>query len=184
MQDNWAKWISITEFADNDGTSASTDVTLFYANKGFHPRISFSPDITIYNTTRKRLDAAKTEDITDRMQDILGFIRQNMERAQEAMITQVNRHRLDITFDADDAVFLSSKNIKTERLCEKLDDKKYGPFKVKDLMGSSYRLELPPTMRIHDVFHPKLLSLAATDPLPEQKNLDPMPIITEQGIEE
>ena len=65
----------MTEFADNDGTSAFTDVTLFYANKGFHPRISFSRDITNYDTTRKRLDAVKADDITERIQDILGFIR-------------------------------------------------------------------------------------------------------------
>ena len=129
--------------------------------------MSFSPDIITYDTTRKRLDVAKAKNITERMQNILEFIRQNIKRAQKTIITQVNRHRLNITFDINNAVFLSSKNIKTERLCEKLDDKKYNPFKIKELIDSSYRLKLPPTMRIHNVFHPKLLSLAATNPLPE-----------------
>lgn len=33
-------------------------------NKGFHPRTSFDPDSTSYETTRERLEAAKAEDIS------------------------------------------------------------------------------------------------------------------------
>ncbi len=39
-----------------------------------------------------------------------------------------------------------------------------------DLVDSSYKLELPESMRVHDVFHPDLLRSAADDPLPDQKN--------------
>ena len=81
MQDDWAKWLSIAEFADNDVISASTGLTPFFANKGFHPRISFSPDIISYDITRKRLDAVKVEDIINHMQGILDYIRLNMEDA-------------------------------------------------------------------------------------------------------
>ena len=72
-------------------------------------------------------------------------------------------------------VFLSSKNIVTIRPSQKLDSKRYSLFRVITLVGSSYRLELPPTIKIHDVFHPKLLSLAATNPLPGQANPEPIP---------
>ena len=76
-------------------------------------------------------------------------------------------------------MFLSSKNIITKRPCKKLDNKKFGPFKVTAIVGSSYKLELPKTMRIFNVFHPKLLTLAATDPLPRQKNPPPPPTIVD-----
>lgn len=86
MQDDWAKWIGIAKFADNNALSSATGVSPFFANKGFHPRMSFTPDTTDYDSTRKRLDAAKAEDITEHMQNILEFIQQNMDTAQQAMI--------------------------------------------------------------------------------------------------
>ena len=67
MQDDWVKWLLIAEFADNNNVSASIDVSLFYANKGFNFRMSFSLDIINYVITRKRLDVAKTKDIIDRI---------------------------------------------------------------------------------------------------------------------
>lgn len=166
MQDDWSSWLPMAEFADNTAVSASTGVLPFYANKGFHPRMSFCPDTTTYETTKKRLDATRAEDITDRMQNVLDYIRHNMNDAQEVMTRRTNMRRQYVKFNEGDMVFLSSKNIVTIRPSRKLDSKRYGPFRITGLVGSSYRLELPPTMKVHNVFHPKLLSLAATDPLP------------------
>ena len=39
------------------------DITLFFFNKGFNLRISFSLNITDYNSIRKRLDVIQIEDI-------------------------------------------------------------------------------------------------------------------------
>ena len=68
----------MAEFADNDGVSSSIEVTSFYVNKGFHSRMSFSKNFTIYAITRKRLDAAKVENIADNMQKVLKYIRDNI----------------------------------------------------------------------------------------------------------
>src|SRR5256885_14668777 len=58
-----------------------------------------------------------------------------------------------------------------------------GPLKVLAVVGTSYRLQLPVTMRIHDVFHPNLLRKAAEDPLPGQKNEPPEPVIVDDEEE-
>ena len=69
------------------------------------------------------------------------------------------------------------KNIKTERPSKKLDYKIIGPYQVKELVGSSYRLELPTSMKMHDVFHPNLLRKAGTDPLPGQHHEPEPPVM-------
>ena len=100
-----------------------------------------------------------------------------LDSAQLSMAEQANKHRKDVTFKVGDMVFLSNKNFNTERPSRKLDNKKWGPFKVVELIGSSYRLELPTTMRIHDVFHTNLLTLAPSNLLPEQRNPPTGPIV-------
>ena len=67
-------------------------------------------------------------------------------------------------------VFLSSKNIISTRPSKKLNDKRYSPFKIKALIDLLYRLELPKTIRIYNVFYTKLLTLIVIDPLLGQKN--------------
>jgi hypothetical protein len=78
-------------------------------------------------------------------------------------------------------VFLSSRNINTTRPSKKLDDKMLGPFKVLEAVGTSYRLQLLSTMRIHDVF--SLLRKAANDPLPGQTNEPPQPVVVDDEDE-
>lgn len=145
--------------------------------------MSFSSDKTDYETTRQRLDAAKAEDITTHMQDILAYIRQNLEHAQESMVSQTNKHRYDICFKEGDMVFLDTRNIQTTRPSKKLGNKKEGPFKVIKVVGPAHKLQLPLIMKVHPVFSPKLLSLAPTDALPGQRNPPPEPIETPKGTE-
>jgi hypothetical protein len=61
-------------------------------------------------------------------------------------------------------VYLIRRNIKTIRLSNKLDYKKFGPFKVKrNIKNISYKLYLPFIIRIYLVFHVSLLKPADSD---------------------
>jgi len=53
---------------------------------------------------------------------------------------------------------LDSQNLRVNTLSRKLSPRRYGPFKVlKQVSPVAYCIELPPSMKIHNVFHIDLL---------------------------
>jgi hypothetical protein len=65
-----------------------------------------------------------------------------------------------LTLKKGDKVYLLRKNIKTKRLSDKLDNKKLGLFKIKEVKGLvNYKLRLPKSMNIYLVFYISLLKL-------------------------
>ena len=127
--------------------------------------MSFSPDIIDYVITRKRLDVAKTKNIIDRMQDVLIYIREKINKTQLAIIEQINHYKKDITFKKDDLVFFNIKNIIINRSSKKLNDKMFDSFKVIFVIGFFYKLKLFEIIRIYNVFHLKLLSFVVINSL-------------------
>ena len=47
QQDNWFKLLSLVEFAYNNAPSATTGVSPFFANKGYHLNITVHPECNI-----------------------------------------------------------------------------------------------------------------------------------------
>lgn len=183
MQDDWKKWLPMAEFADNNALSSGTGMSPFFANKGYHPRMSFTPDATNYSTARERLAVAKAEDISGTMRRILDLMQKNSAKAQEAMSKQANKRRKEVSYEVGDKAFLSSRNITTDRPSKKLEDKMLGPFEVTEKVGTSYKLQIPHSMRVHDSFHTDLLRKDPGDPLPGQIQEPPGVIITPEGDE-
>lgn len=183
MQDDWARLLPIAEFADNNAITNATGMSPFFANKGFHPRMSFSPPVEPGPTTRERTQVAKANNIADRMANVLDHMKKQSALSRNRMTEQANRKRSDVAYEVGDMVFLSSRHIITERPSQKLDVKMLGPFKIVAKIGSSYQLELPSSMRVHDVFHPSLLRKAATDPLPGQRAEPPAPVVVDDQEE-
>ena len=178
FQNDWVENLLMAEFSSNANTSATTRVALFLASRGYIPRMSFdSVDLTALST-RKRLANAKARSIADSMQEVWEFTRAEMAKSQQAQVKAANRHRKPSPeYKVGNLVWLSTRNIYTERFSKKLDHKNIGPYKVTGLVGSSYQLDLPASMRIHNVFYPSLLRPAAEDPLPGQHNDPPPPVV-------
>ena len=44
QQDNWSELLLLSKFAYNNTLSATTRFTPFFANKGYHPNITVSPE--------------------------------------------------------------------------------------------------------------------------------------------
>ena len=75
QQDNWSNLLPMAEFTYNNAPNASTGLTPFFANKGYHPNISIRPEINI------RSDKAK--DFVADLDKIHTFLRKEITTAQK-----------------------------------------------------------------------------------------------------
>jgi len=50
QQDNWSELLPFVEFAFNNAPSATTSVSPFFANKGYHPNITVHPKCNIVSS--------------------------------------------------------------------------------------------------------------------------------------
>ena len=63
-------------------------------------------------------------------------------------------HSMSPNYQPGDSIWLEATNLKTLRPCKKLDDRRFGPFKVLQCVGQqAFRLALPSSWKIHPVFH-------------------------------
>ena len=91
-----------------------------------------------------------------------------------------------IKYKPGDLVLLEATNIKTKQPSKKLDNKRYGPFKVIKKEGlASYCLKLDKSWhQIHSVFHKSLLHPYHQGNFPSQKQALPPPPEIISGVEE
>lgn len=84
-------------------------------------------------------------------------LRDNLSKASNRMKQMAHQKRKDREFDLGDMVYVKLKPYEqasvTIRECHKLAAKYFGPYKVIEKVGKvAYRLELPTTAKIHNVF--------------------------------
>ena len=176
----------MAEFAANANSSSTTKIPPFQAMRGYVSRMSFDPMDLPEKVTQERLANSKARSIATDMEKMWKFVCTEMAQSQELRYTKAadrSQKSVEDKYKIGNNVWLSTKNIKTERPSKKLDHKMVGLFRIKALVGLSCRLDLPTSMRIHDVFHPSLLQKALEDPLPGQHN-DPAPPIIVDDKEE
>jgi hypothetical protein len=176
-QNDWADHLPLAEFAYNNAEHASTGMSPFFANYGFHPTLTTHP------TAGQQSPAAG--DLVERIAQVQEELSSAMLIAQEKQKAMYDRHReATPEYKVGEEVWLEGTNIRNDRPSAKLSPRRYGPFLITEKVGShSYRLQLPTTWRIHPVFHVQLLRLARPDPIPGRRPNPPPPEVIE-GDEE
>jgi len=83
-----------------------------------------------------------------------------MEEAQENMKQQYNKKRRNPQgLNVSDNMWLENKNVHSNRPSKKLDQKRYGPFRIlKDIGLGAFQLELLEGWMIHNMFNKNLLT--------------------------
>lgn len=152
QQDDWSDLLPMAEFAYNNAVHSATQVSPFFANYGYHPRISISLD--------RSVPSAEAHDFTQDIKLLHDYVRKELASAQALYQPAADNRRLPSPdFKKGSKVWLLVKNIKLKRSCKKLGPKRLGPYEIVDLVGSNARrLKLPKNLkRIHPVFHVSLL---------------------------
>ena len=163
---DWSLFLADAQFAHNSRIHSTHRQTPFYLLHGYEP--------TAYPS-----DIANAPGLAEECLEQLAANRDKAiiahKRAQEAMIAR--RPGLAYKkFEVGDKVWLDACNLHLKMTC-KLMLRQLGPFEViEEISPVVYKLHLPKTWRIHDVFHASLLTpqvittkyrVPADPPLPE-----------------
>src|SRR3954453_1588809 len=155
-QDDWDTLLPAAEFACNNAPNASTQMTPFrlcHSRDPTHPyaQLTSFPDSipAAADFHRQQQNAIK------QATDALVLAKANQEK-------YANQHRRDVSFSIGDKVLLSSSHIhlasQAQRPTRKLQARFIGPYTIiAKVSPIAYKLELPPSLSIHPVFHVSLL---------------------------
>jgi len=171
QQDNWADLLPLAEFAYNNAPSATTGVSPFFANKGYHPNISIYPECD--------MTSAWACDYTVNLESLHQYLREEMANTQlcyqglaDAKCTPAP------DFKVGDQVYMKAKYFRSTRPSKKLSEKNLGPCTIIVQVGSlSFTLRLPDSMRaVHPVFHVSQLEPAIPNTIPDWIQPPPPPV--------
>jgi hypothetical protein len=181
-QYDWPEHLPACQFALNNRDSSVTGVSPNYLLHGF----DMSP---IQLITIPTAPAASPE---GRAARFLRHLKEGMEWTQAAIAYAQQRQQANANrsrrpaerFKVGDEVWLSLRNIKTNRPSKKLDwlNAKYTVVAVPTPL--TVTLDVP--RGLHPTFHVDLVERAASDPLPSQKvtdeRPDPVMVMSEEGV--
>ena len=174
QQDNWVELLPLGEFCLNNAKQTSTGQSPFYANYGRNLAIR------IHLKDKDEVPAAEEQarTIARTHEHLKGML----EKAQKQQAKYYDRRRAPRTpeFATGSKTWLRATNIATSRPSAKLDDRKLGPFEIIKEVGTHARhLKLPPTMKIHPVFHISMLEPYKETPSDRPARAEARPVIVD-----
>ena len=129
QQDNWSDLLPLAEFAYNNAPSATTGISPFYANKGYHPNISVHPE--------RELASRKAQEFTIELDELHTALKEQIRTAQSHYQTSANAcHAPAPSFPTGSHAFMKAQFFHTTWPSKKLTEKYLGPFEVIAQVGT------------------------------------------------
>lgn len=147
----WHKWLSMAEWWYNTSYHSAIQMTPYKALYGKEP-----PSINYHQVQKSQV--ASIDEFLKNRAEMQTLLKKNLRKAQERMKFYADNKRSEREFSVGEEVFLKLQPYKQHSLkesrVEKLSARYYGPYTVTKRVGAvAYKLNLPPTARIHDTFH-------------------------------
>jgi hypothetical protein len=147
----WSKALPWAEYWYNTSYQVSAAMTPFKALYGRDPP-------TLIRSKGSSEDPPDLQSQLLHREELLLQLQANLHKAQQAMKKQADKHRRHVEFSLGDQVLVKLQPYRQHfvalRKHQKLGLRYFGPFKVVAKIGDvAYRLALPPTAKIHPVFH-------------------------------
>jgi hypothetical protein len=171
QQDNWSDLLPLAEFAYNNAPSATTGISPFFANKGYHPNLAIHPE--------RDLTSAHAQELAVDLDQLHQELRKEIARAQLRYQGPADARRSPAPeFKEGTQVFVKSDYFNTTRPSRKLSEKNFGPYEVMTAVGTqSFVLRLPEAFRaVHPVFHVSMLEPATPNTIPNRVQPPPPPV--------
>uniref|UniRef100_A0A1A8D4D5 Gypsy retrotransposon integrase-like protein 1 n=1 Tax=Nothobranchius kadleci TaxID=1051664 RepID=A0A1A8D4D5_NOTKA len=154
----WSLELPWIEYAHNSHVSSSTGLSPFEVSLGFQPCLFPSEfPSSVVSIPQFLRSARRTWSATQKA----------LQRTADRNRRLADRHRRPApVYVPGQRVWLSTRDIALKGHCKKLSPKFIGPFTISSIINpSSVRLELPPHMKVHPVFHVSLLKPVSSSPL-------------------
>jgi hypothetical protein len=142
-QKDWSNLLPVAEFAHNSWKHEHTKYTPHELILGMNPTANIETPSDAVPAAQQRLK----------------WIQEARTKAQQALQRRVKPLITPRTFVPGDRVWLDARNLKIKTPSRKLSPRRYGPFEIlKQVSPVTYRIKLPLSWKIHNVFHVDLLT--------------------------
>ena len=174
QQDNWFTLLPLAEFAYNNTPSATTTVTPFYANKGYHLNLTNHPE--------RELSSSHAKEFVTDLDKLHQHLREHMVEAQLQFQGTADASRIPAPeFLIGSRAYVKVQFFRTTCPSKKLADKFLGPYEVIAQPGThSITLRLPDSLcTVHPVFHVSTLEPTTLNTIPDRVQPPPPPVFVD-----
>ena len=178
QQDNWYMLLPLAEFMYNNALSATMGISLFFANKGYHPNLTIHPECDLASSHAK--------DLVVNLDELHQELKATIAEAQKHYQGPADAKQLPApSFFIGQQAFVKVKFFCTTWPSKKLSEKFLDPFEIIAQAGShSFTLCLLDTIYgVHPVFHISMLEPATPNKIPNWTQSPPPPIEVQGKLE-